>query len=295
MKHFIFTLALLFSASSYALPAQFNVYSSQVSGTKDTNCRILFDLYSKKYNATPVFLIRKGASGMVAMKEMLRDNNFSVLCSGPSESVYNNAAYPGNEADHKLLSMVTIISLGPTTLYTRPGSKAPTIQDLLKLDRPITIGHNAQGPKSAAQAIFKGKSIIWVPFTNSVDSLPSLLDGGLDVYADSGSLEELSNAGKILSLGHLNGTKQVGGPDLAKDFPVAAQLPAFVAITTSSNNDPKDIQELNKRLVSIITGSEEVKNIIGKIGWEPVGYSVDKSNRVVEQIRATIERLENAK
>jgi tripartite-type tricarboxylate transporter receptor subunit TctC len=290
---FTFLLSLL-CFSAFAVPDQFNVYSSQTSGTKDTNCRAVFDLYAQKYNATPVFVVKKGASGMIAMKEMQADPKFSVLCSGPSESVYNNKAYPGNEANHKLLTMVTVVSLGPTTFYTGPNSKFTAITDLMKTGRPVTIGHNAQGPKSVAQAIFKGYPITWVPFTNSIDSLPALIDGTLDVYADSGSLEELSNAGKIRTLGHLNGPASVGGKDLAKDYPEAAQLPAFVAITTSVNNDPRVIEELNKRLIPLIK-TEHVRQIIGKIGWEPAGYSVKQSNEMVEKINRLLDKLENGK
>jgi len=270
------------------LPREFNVYSSQSSGTKDTVCRSILDIYSKKFNAIPVIIVKKGAGGTIAMEEMLKDKKFSVLCSGPSESIYNITVFPGHEKEYKMLTMVIILAIGPTTIYTKTDGKFNSINDLQKKSF-ITVGFNAQGPRSIAEIIFQNKDVVWVPFINSVDSLSSLMDGSLDVYIDSGSLEEMARANKIKSLGHFGGTPDLLGSDLGFDFPQAAKLPAFVALTTSINNSLDDIEQLNVELRSIIN-SAEYAIAIAKIGWVPVSFTVKNSNELAEQFKSLLKK-----
>jgi len=295
MNLLITLILCLFSLSAYAeIPREFSVHIPN-TGVKNTICRALFDLYAKKYNASPVYAIKEGAGGMLAMLEMLENKKFSVSCSGPSELVFNTKIYPGHEKEHKELSTVAIITTGPTSFYTAYNSKFNNIKDLMKSGKPITIGQHTIANKMIAQLVFGDYPIIWVPFMSPNSSLPSLIDGSLDLYVDTGVLESMVNYGKLKSLGHLNGPNTLNGPNLNKEFPAAAAFPSFISVTTSVNNSREDIEEMNHRLVPLINTKEMVDTLLF-LGWVPSsGLSVKESNDMIRHIRSEAARLENVK
>lgn len=293
MKLFITLILYLFSLSAYSLPDEFNVYVPN-SGVKNTTCRALFDLYANRYNASPVYVTKEGAGGMLAMLAMLENKKFSVSCSGPSETVFNTKLYPGHEKEHKELSTITIITTGPTAFYTSYNSKFNDIKDLMKSGKPITVGHHTVANKMITQLVFGDYPITWVPFMSPGASLPSLIDGSLDLYVDTGSLETMVSYGKLKSLGHLNGPNTLNGPNITKDFAAAAAFPSFISVTTSVNNNQEDIEEMNRRLIPLIN-TREMINTLSLIGWSPLGLSVKASNDVINHIRIEADRLENVK
>jgi len=293
MRVFITFLLILFSLSAYSMPDQFNVYVPN-SGVKNITCRAIFDMYGKKYNANPVYMTKEGAAGMLAMLAMTSEKKFSVLCSGVSESLFNNSAFPGHEAEHKLLTMVTLYATGPVTFYTGADSKFTGINDLLTLDRPVTIGYHTSMHEIIVGIMFEGRKVVLVPYKSPNDALPSLINGSLDMYTETGALEQMVTSGRLKSLGYINGNGNLYGADITKKFPRIAQMPMFLAITTSSNNDPKDIEELNHRLVEIVN-SEEVSKVIKNIGWVPAGYSVKKSNELIDRALKEIETSKHVK
>ena len=287
MKLLITFILCLFSLSAYAeIPNEFNVYVPN-TGIKNISCRTLFNLYGQKYNASPIISPKEGAAGMIAMLAMLSDKKISVLCSGTSESILNTFAYPGHEKEHSLLTMISIYSTGPVTFYTGANSKFTSIGDLLKLDRPITIGFHTTLHKMIIQLMFKDHPVIFVPYLNPQSSLSSLMGGELDLYTETGSMEQLEKAGKIKSLGHINGNNNLSGADITKDFPEIARLPMFISLTTSSNNNPTDIEELNKRLLPLID-SPEFHKLMDPMGWVSKGRSVKESNLIVEHMREVL-------
>ena len=293
MKFLLSIILCLCTISAYSLPDEFNVYVPN-SGVKNTTCRALFDLYAKKYNAYPVYITKEGAGGMLAMLAMLENKKFSISCSGPSETVFNVKLYPGREKEHKELSTITIITTGPTMFYTASNSKYNNIKELIKDRKPITVGHHTVANKMIAQLVFGDYPITWVPFSGPNASIPSLMDGSLDIYVDTGSLEAMVNYGKLKSLGYMNGPNNMNGQNITKDFPVAAAFPSFISVTTSVNNSSEDIEELNQRLVPLIN-TKEISNVLGTIGWMPSGLSVKASNNMIDHIRKEASRLENIK
>jgi tripartite-type tricarboxylate transporter receptor subunit TctC len=234
-----YILSLIFSViclNSYAeLPTTIPLYYAQLTGGKINVCRALFDLYDKKYNTSTVFINKPGADGLLAMEEMLKSKDFSLLCSGPSESVFNNIQYPGHEVSHNALTMVSIISVSPFSFITGNNNKYSTLPELLKSRKPITVGYHAQGLKFIAQTAFGDYPVTWVPYKNSSEALASLMDGTLDLYTDGGALEIIAKSGKLKSLGHLNGLDNTSGVNLNKVYPLAAKFPVFIAVTTLKN------------------------------------------------------------
>jgi tripartite-type tricarboxylate transporter receptor subunit TctC len=292
LRNILLCVLVLFAPYCWAsLPNEFFVYTPHAGG-KDAVCRVIFKLYAEKYLANPVFITKQGASGLIAMEEMLKDKKFSVLCSGNSESMFNNEQYPGHEESHKLLMLVSTTAQVTTGFYTGVNNPANDIRELLKTSKLIKVGYHTNGTKFIAQVAFKDYPIMWVPYKTPGDSLPSLIDGSLDLYTDGGSLDILVKGGKIKSIGHINGADSTSGPDVTKDFPDAAKIKSILAISTSLLNNMKDIEELNQRLKPLIYHPDVVK-ILSDYAGIPYWLSVKDSNDLIIYMRSKYKLLGN--
>ena len=296
MKKYIIGVVLSILATIVAaeLPAKMTVYSPGTTGPLSI-CRAIFTEYDKVYNTNSMFVIKPGASGMIAMLEMTKDKNFSILCaSGLSESVANISIFPGHEDAHKLLTMVNIFAESPTVFSTRTNSTYNTLIDLIQSNKQINVGYHSNILKLSAELALSKVQVNWIPFKSSMDAVPSLLDGSVDLYADGGSLTALINSGKLKSLGHLNGIEETPGLDLTKLLTEAAKIHVILAISTSSNNNLDDIDELNKRVNKILI-DEKVISTIKQISNKPVIKTVKEANLYVEYFRKEYSKKYNVK
>jgi tripartite-type tricarboxylate transporter receptor subunit TctC len=148
------------------------------------------------------------------------------------------------------------------------------------------VGHHTSFGLLMGTKIFD-ESTTFVNFKTAVDAIPTLLDGSLDVYIDSGGLTPYIESGILKSLGNLHNAINTPGVNLNKKYPGAALYKTMAAITTSKNNDPKDIEELNQRLRLILT-DEKFVNMIKQVSNTPVFKSVKESNEVVEFMKKDI-------
>jgi hypothetical protein len=228
------------------------------------------------------------------MEEMLKNKEFSLLCTGLSEVVFNNAQYPGHEESHSSLTMVSTISSSPFSFITGLNSKYNNLPELLKSGKPITVGYHAQGFKFIAEVAFENYPVIWVHYKNSTEALSSIMDGSLDVYTDGGPLELLAKAGKLKSLGYLNGIPDTSGMNLDKLYPLASKFPLIISITTSPNISLSDIKELNKRLNEILITPEMAATLKANTSI-PQPNSVKESNELINNFRIMLLRANNGK
>ena len=274
--------------SAYAtLPSTIMVYSSQLAGGKINVCRALFALYSVEYKADTIFIIKPGADGVIAMEEMLKSKDFALLCSGPSESIYNNAQYPGHEASHAELTAVLVVSDSPFSFITGVNNKYSTLPELLKSGKPIMVGYHTQGNKFIAQSVFGDYPVTWVSYKNAIDGIPSLMDGSLDVYTDGGALEVIAKSGKLKSLGHFNGLADTSGINLNKVYPSVAKFSVFTSITISSKYSSADIEELNKRFNRILRSPEMLEALKTNINV-PHGGTIKETNDFIDNFRKSV-------
>lgn len=296
MKKYIIGIILSILATIVAaeLPAKMTVYSPGTTGPLSI-CRAIFTEYDKVYSTNSMIIIKPGASGMIAMLEMTKDKNFSILCaSGLSESVVNTTIFPGHEDAHKLLTMVNIFAESPVIFTTRANSTNNILSDLIQSNKQINVGYHSNILKLSAELALSKVQVNWIPFKSSMDAVPSLLDGSVDLYADGGSLTTLINSGKLKSLGHLNGIEETPGVDLTKLFTEAAKIHVILAISTSLNNNPEDIEELNKRINKILM-DEKVLNAIKQMSNKPVIKTVKEANLYVEYFRKEYSKKYNVK
>jgi len=291
MKLILFLLFTL-SFNANALPNTIYIYSAVASGVRNTQCRTLFTIYAEKYNAKVVFITKPGAGGVIAMEEMYKDNNFSVLCSGLSESVFNNTIYPGHEEAHNALTLITLVTESQTSFYTRIDFRHNNILDTIAECKPITIGRHHATSDVITREMFGSCPVTYVPYRHAMEAVASLLDGTLDIYSDSSSLEPLVVSKKLKSIGKINPSPNTSGPNITKNFPIAAKLRRFVSIATSSANSREDIEELNKRLRPIILSKEFAPTL--ETTGPALNTTVDEANTVVTEIKNII-KAQNVK
>lgn len=280
-----FALSLIGSLTHAEIPSQLKVYTTGSPGPTVV-CRALFAEYDKKYNSTTQFIIKPGVGGTLALAEMIRDKDFAVNCmTGISESVFNSTMYPGFEAEHAALTLAPIILKTGVYYVTGNNNKADTLPQLLASKKDIVVGV----PSTSAQFIggyaLGSHNITWVPFKSSTEAISSLMDGSLDVFIDYGSLVPVVKSGKLKGLGYLNGTAGENlGPDLNSTYPAGAKIQVTGAISTSNRNNPADVEEMSKRINSLID-NEAVSSAIKKIGATPVKMTSKESNAYIDFIR----------
>lgn len=270
-----FLVATLFSCFVHAeLPKDFKIYTGFASTVP--MCRAIFDEYDKTYGTTSTLFLKTGATGMIAMLEMLKEPEFSLLCgSGVSESVVNTFVYPGHEDAHKQFVVTNVIAKVGVNFITGPNNPHPTLQSLLKsgtVDRPITVGFHSYGVRMGAYAITKDVPILWVQHKSSLDAIVSLREGQLDLYIDGPILFPLVKDGKLKSLGHIYGLPDAPGPDLKLVYRDLTAY-SFITIGTSAANKNSDIEELNKRINKILE-NPKVKQAIEQSNYIPLMESM---------------------
>jgi len=281
-------LTLFLCGNAFALPDKFIVYLS--SGIRNTVCRNLMTIYAKEYNAEIIFAIKVGVQGELALVDMYKNPEFSVLCSGFSESVFNNALYPGNEDAHAALVQVAMITNTQTSFYTRIDSKYNNILEVIKDCKPVMMGEHITTAVYITDLMFGKCPITYVPYKSPLDSASSLIDGSLDIFSDSNSLETIALAGRLKSIGRINPSPNTQGPDVTKYFPEVAKIKRFISIATSSRNKKEDIEELNRRLRPIIRSAEYYPTIenVGSV----MDTSVEEANAIVKTARNIISNID---
>jgi len=283
-KKILTMLFLTISVLSHAeIPKQFNVYTTGF-GISVPYCRSMVDEYNKIYNAQATVIVKSGASGLLATLEMVKDKNFSLQCfPGTSELVINRTQFPNHDLEYDQVTMVTIVAESPVMFSTRSTSSFNTLPELIASKKSLTVGHHTSFGLLVASKIFN-KDTVFVNFKSAADAIPTLLDGSLDVYIDGGGLSTYIVSGMLKSLGTIHGSSSSLGVDLNKKYPNVLVYKTMAAISTSKINDPKDIEELNRRL-SVILKDEKFVNMIKGINNNPVFKSVKESNDIVDAMK----------
>lgn len=267
------------SNAAFALPDFLTFYSPNPAGAQTTACRTLAKLYDEKYASTSVIFIKPGVGGVLAMKEMLANEKFSLLCSGISESVINTSLYPGHEEAHKQLTVVAVVAISPVFFITGANNKTNTIEELFRTKDSVSVGYHSNSLQFVAKTALPNK-ILWVPYKQASDALPSLVDGTLDLYVDGGGLTPIVESGRLKNLGRINGDASALGPEITQQYSEAAKLPIVLALSTSVKNSFYDIEEFNKRLLPL-TKHPEFISAMQKIGNKPTHMSVSDSNKLI--------------
>lgn len=284
-KQIITTLVLTITSmlSQAEIPKQFNVYVSGF-GISIPFCRGMIDEYNKVFNSQVTLVVKPGASGLFATLEMVQDKNFSVQCfPGTSELVLNRKQFPNHDYEYDQVTMVTIVAESPVMFSTRLANAFNSLPELISSKKSLAVGHHTSFGLLIASKIFNNDTV-FVNFKSATDAIPSLLDGSLDVYIDSGGLSPYIVSGMLKSLGTINGSSNSLGVNLNSNYPNVLVYKPMAAMATSKNNNPKDIEELNRRL-SVILKDEKFVNMIKGINNNPVFKSVKESNDIVDAMK----------
>jgi tripartite-type tricarboxylate transporter receptor subunit TctC len=293
VKLILVLLALLCSSAYAELSKTITVYSSALSGAKTDSCRLVMDVYARQHNANIVWMIKPGAEGLIATQLAQQESNFALLCGSAPEMVFNNSKFPGNEALHSDLTVVSTLFVGPLSFYTGDKNPYPDLLKMLEVKKAINVGYHSSLNKTIAEQVFKnypGLDVNWILYKAAPESYSQLKDGTLDMYLSSGSFEEHVRGGQLKSLGFVNGDKTIMGLDLSKQFPIAASLPNSIClIAYKSKTNTADLIELNRRLQSIIT-SPEITEKARSMAQFPLPGTMQQSNAYYESFRNFIKK-----
>jgi tripartite-type tricarboxylate transporter receptor subunit TctC len=239
-------------------------------------------------------MIKPGAEGHIAVMSASQDSNFSLVCGGAPDMVFNNAKFPGHEALYSNLTAVATLFRGPLSFYTGDKNPYSDLPKMLESKKTINVGHHSPISKMIAEQIFKsypGLDVNWVSYKSALDSFSQLKDGSLDIYLSSGSFEEHVKSGQLKSLGFINGDKTIMGPDLSKRFPAAVPYSISISlIAFKSKTNMDDLIEFNRRLQPIITNAE-VAEKARKMAQFPLPRTIQQSNLHYENFRKLLEKV----
>lgn len=266
-KLLIGVLATLALSSHAELPNTLKVYTAYVGSL--AICKNLFAEYDKAYGTTSQVLVKTGTTGMLAMKAMQAETEFSVLCgSGVSDHVINKITYPGNDDAFDDLKSVAVLATSGVVFVTGNGNKFNTLPEMLRQSKEITVGYHSFGIKTVASEVLKNSKVLWVPYKASLESVASLSDGTLDLYVDGAGLLPVIASGKLKSLGRINTPDKLPGIDLASMYPSATKIKNIFGLSVSSKNNSKDIEEFAAR-VNKVQAEASVLDAIHMAGYKP--------------------------
>jgi tripartite-type tricarboxylate transporter receptor subunit TctC len=277
-------LAALALASHAELPKTLKVYSSYVANMPF--CTNFFAEYDKEYGTKSQVLLKTGATGMLAMKAMLAEPEFSVLCpTGVTDHVVNKIVYPGNDAVFEDLKIAGTVATIGTMFVVGNDSKFSTLPEMLRQKKEITVGYHGQGIKTVAAEVLKDVKVIWVGYKSSQDALSSLTEGTLDLYPDGAGLLPLVLAGKLKSLGRINAPDTVPGIDLGAAYPSAANIKLIFGISVSAKNTDADLKEFETRIKKI-QSLDSVQESIRASGYKPQYMTAQKSEAALQTFKS---------
>jgi len=273
-------LAALALASHAELPKTLKVYTAYTGSLPF--CKTLFAEYDRVYGTESQIIIKAGTTGMMAMKAMQSEPEFSVLCAtGVSDHVINKTTYPGNDAAFDDLKIVAVLATSGVTFVTGNGNKFATLPEMLRQGKEITVGYHSFGIKTVASEILKDTKVIWVPHKSSLEAAASLADGSLDLYPDGAGLLTLVAAGRLKSIGHINTLDTVPGIELSAVYPAATKIKLVLGISVSAKNAATDIKEFEAR-IKRVQSVNSVQDVIRLTGYKPE-YMASKDAEVAIQ------------
>lgn len=274
-------LAALALSSHAELPNTLKVYTAYVGSLPF--CKAVFTEYDRVYGTESQISIKPGATGMMAMKAMQAEPEFSVLCAtGVSDHVINKAVYPGNDAAFDDLKIVSVLATSGVTFVTGNGNKVATLPEMLRQGKEITVGYHSFGIKTVASEVLKNAKVIWVAHKSSLEAAASLADGSLDLYPDGAGLLPLVAAGKLKSIGHINTPDTVPGIELSAVYPAATKIKLVLGISVSTKNHAADIKEFEARIKRVHL-ADNLQDVIRLTGYKS-SYMSSKDAEAALQI-----------
>lgn len=265
MKYLISLLFLVAAPAIAEIPRQFQVVTHGTGSILDQTCRKLFAMYDSKYNAEAIVVAKPGQNGMVAVRDVLNSDRFSIRCGGSGDHVFNFFIHPEEAATLKRLRPVTITVRTPLYFFTgRAFAEARDLRQAIaqhkKLNRPIMIvGITSPQPRVIMDLIAEqeGIRIEYINFRNASDQIAMLADGTLDLAIDAGALMPLADTNKIRLLGY-NEQSNITGIQAANvnQWYGTGHLTGFLSLSVGDRVPAATIQELNTRLVSLMRTDE---------------------------------------
>lgn len=256
------------------IPNKFKVYTAG-AGLAGQYCRALVEAYNKKYDSAATISIKPGANGLLVLLEMVNDPNLSFSCMS-SLPVLLAIEYPNYIQDLNMIAPLNIFCSAPHIFNTKLSSPYNHLSELMAAKKTITVGQHTMIGQIVAQKMFNLDAIT-VNFKSATDAIPSLVEGTLDLYIDSGTF---SSTGLTKSLGRIGGASTTPGPDLTNTV-LSKQIPSPYCVHHIHKKHEAHFGELNARL-NIIQKSNVFTSMLLKVHNEPLYFNVLESKNNID-------------
>ena len=285
MIKYIIALSMIFStAQSIAeIPNKFKVYTTG-AGVAGPYCRALVEAYNNKYNATATLSIKPGASGLLALLDMLNDTNFSFSCmvAAPATLAIAN---PTHIKDMDAITPINAFCDTPLIFNTRLSSPFNNLSELVNTKKAITVGQHTMAGQVASQKMFS-QDATNVNYKTMTEAIPSIVEGTLDVYIDGGTL---SGTGLTKSLGRIGGASTTPGQNLTNTV-LGKQIPTYGCVNFTHKKYEAYAVELNARL-NIVQRDSLLTSMLLKVHNEPLFLNVPESKNYVDTFSKAISTI----
>ena len=246
---------------------------------------VLMRPLSKKLNeilGQPIILDNKpGANGNIGAQFTSKSNpdGYTLLVGNSSipisVSLYKNLGYD----PLKDLTMISLITMAPSTLVTNPAFPVKTVSDLIKIakEQPGKLNYGSAGTGSTPHlgmemlGLATGTKFTHIPYKGSGPAVTALLGGEVDVLITNTSTILSQVQGKRLN--PIAVTSLVRSPIMPNIPTIAETVPNFEVKTWyglfGPANLPKEvINKLNAAIAEAIK-TPEVKEQLIRSGYEP--------------------------
>lgn len=266
MTKFFASLLLALPIAGFAKDTN-NVWLPFTGGNLETICRKVWDTYDNYFGTSTVLQIKQGASGEIAIRDMLDSEMPSKsVCAGSTMVLYNQYTLPDTKTRGHEIEMLAKVAGFPIVWYV-PNS-TPTVTTLAeyasylkKLNRPINVGV-WQGPnKTVVQHLAKTYNLNFnlVTYKNGPQMYPNLYDGSIDLAFDTGGGISVAESGKFKIVGYTatgKFTRLQGYTNFSQQDKELANIESWFGIAVPAST-PKDVKEQLARRLEFIVRDEK--------------------------------------
>lgn len=299
MRKLFAILMFAWAASAHADNMN-NVWLPFTGGTFEAICRMVWNDYDRYFGTSTVLHIKQGASGEVAIRDMLdsREQN-RVMCAGATMIIYNQYLFQDTKTLGDNLQMLIRVANLPSVWYV-PNSTPSlrTLDDLVvylrSLKRPINVGIFQGATRSTLQVLTRAYNleINLVMFKNGPQMYPSLVDGSLDLAIDAGGGVRVAEEGRFKIIGHVSSSaiSQLRSyPNFAKSSKELADIESWIGIAVPKHADPQMQRKLTTRLGFVIS-QQSFQSAADEVITSADGLHGPRLDRVIQNQKNTVKK-----
>ena len=263
-------------------------------GGSDTIGRAVANEMSKTLNVTIVAENKPGASGTLALNDVIRapasNPTFGLVLGSTLAVVPHLMKVPYDSVNG--IKPVVQLGVTPFVLLVNKNHPAKTLAEFVALSKrkPQTFGSYGAGTSShvAGEAFNNAAGLkqVHVPYKGTAPAINDLLGSQVDsVVADFGVAgQHLGKDGKLRALAVTGPSRSEGFPDVPtfgeQGYPAMNELVGWIAFVTSANTSDEQVATWGKAAAAALRVPEVRQRLIG-LGYVPAGTHGKEFDKIV--------------